>query len=79
MTERQVEENIAFIAGTYAGAIDEGVTTDRMEVTALDSVDNSETASWYVETEWAESYNAGEMSSTEFVTRVFLTLEPVEN
>ncbi|ATW87588.1 hypothetical protein halTADL_0790 [Halohasta litchfieldiae] len=78
-TEQQVVEDMGTITGVYAGAIDQGVTTDRMEVTALDPVDDSETASWYAETEWAESYNAGEMTADEFSMRVLLTLEEVEN
>jgi hypothetical protein len=78
-TEQQMVEDMGMIAGVYAGAIDQGVTTDRMEVTALDPVDDSETASWYAETEWAESYNAGEMTADEFSMRVLLTLEEVEN
>jgi len=48
---------------------------DRLEVTVLRPGDEFEVGDYYVETEWAEQYESGEITSEEFTQRVLDTIE----
>lgn len=72
-------EEMGYVAGGYVGAIEEGLTTERMEVTILDPDDGGPTAHWAVETEWASAYHAGEISMDDVADRAFETVEHVDD
>lgn len=76
-TEDEIVEEMGYITGAFAEAINMGLEVDRLEATALDIADEP-VSEWYVETEWAEAYNAGEMTANEVAMQALATLERVE-
>lgn len=73
--DNETLEEMGYVAGGYVGAIDDGLTTERMEVTVLDPETDEPTAYWTVETEWAREYHAGEISMNDVADRAFETFE----
>lgn len=76
-TETEFAEEMGYLVGAYAGVVDEGYGGERMDVTVL-AADGSTAGTFHAEREWAESYNAGEMSDEEYSQRVLQTLESNE-
>lgn len=74
-TNEEIVEEISYLVGTYADIVDDGLETDRMDVTATEPDDDSERAYWYVESDWAEAYTAGELSEEELLALVLETVE----
>lgn len=72
-TERELASEIGYVAGAYAGMVGEGHTSDRMEATIL-AASGEPAGTFYVEYEWAEAYENGEISDEEFSQRVISTL-----
>lgn len=73
--DNETLEEMGYIAGGYVGAIEDGLTTERMEVTVLDPETDEPTAYWTVETEWAREYHAGEITMNDVANRAFETFE----
>lgn len=77
LTEEEIVEEMGYITGAFAEAVEMGLEVERLHAIALDLTDTP-ISQWYVETEWAEAYNAGEISANELAMEAFLTLEPIE-
>lgn len=76
-TEQEIAGEMGYVAGAYAGMVNEGHTSDRMEAAILNT--NGERAgTFYVEYDWAEAYANDEISDEEFGQRVLSTLEAEE-
>lgn len=76
-TEEEIMEEMGYITGVFAEAVEFGLEVERLQATALDIFDEP-VSQWYVETEWAEAYNVGVMTADELALEALLTLEPVE-
>lgn len=75
-TESEIAGEMGYMVGAYTEAVNQGLSTDRMDVTALDRQDMSHISYWHVETEWANQYNDGQMTIDEVSARTLGTLEP---
>ncbi len=75
MTSEAVTSEIDVFAGVYARAIEEGLTTDRLEAFVLDPDDETLLDSFVIETEWAEAVSNDEISQEEYVERIVGTFE----
>ena len=73
--EGEIASEMGYISGAYIGLINRGLETEQMNVTALDWMDDSDLAYWYVETEWVEEYLDGDITEDELSIRILLTLE----
>jgi len=76
-TDAEVASEIAVVADVYAAAIDEGLTTTRLEATALDPDDMSVLDRFSIETAWVEAYLSGEIDRDGYYARVDETFESV--
>ncbi|SDJ65213.1 hypothetical protein [Natronorubrum texcoconense] len=76
-TEEEIGEEIGYATGAFAEAVNMGLEAERLEATALDLA-GEPISEWYIEREWAEAYNADEMSAVEVAIEALATLEPVE-
>lgn len=65
---------VAALAGAYAALVDAGYDAAALSISILDSAPSSYGVAT-VETEWAERYNAGELSAPEYGERVTGTIE----
>jgi hypothetical protein len=70
---------VGAISGGYASYVEQGdPPSEALEVEML-SVDGSRVAGYFtVETEWAEQYNAGEISDEQFSQNILNTIEAAE-
>ena len=73
--EGEIASEMGYISGAYIGLINRGLETEHMNVTALDWMDDSDLAYWYVETEWVDEYLDGDIDEDELSMRILLTLE----
>jgi len=76
-TEDEIIEEMGYVTGAFAEAVNMGLEVERLEATALD-IAGEPISEWYVETEWAEEYNAGEMTSNELALETMMTLEMID-
>ncbi|ELY56500.1 hypothetical protein C491_13212 [Natronococcus amylolyticus DSM 10524] len=78
-TAEQMAAEVGAISGGYASYVKEGdPPSEALEVQML-SVDGSQVAGHFtVETEWAEQYNAGEISDEQFSQNILNTVEAAE-
>lgn len=65
---------LELIAGIYAIAVERGFDRDATFV-AIDRDDGEELYDFEIKVEWAEAYNAGETSESEYIDTVEATLE----
>lgn len=76
-TEEEIVEEMGYVTGAFAEAINMGLEVERLEATALNIADEP-ISEWYVEAEWAEEYNAGEMTANELALETMMTLEMID-
>ncbi|MCL7416910.1 MAG: hypothetical protein M8354_03605 [Halalkalicoccus sp.] len=62
----------------YAGAIDEGLSTDRLDALGRAPDDGADLYSFAIETGWVEAYLADEIDQGEYLARIERTIELTE-
>ncbi|MEY7849447.1 hypothetical protein AB7C87_09665 [Natrarchaeobius sp. A-rgal3] len=78
-TEQEITSEIGSLSGAYIDVVEEGLETERMDVTAVDPEDGTPLVHWHVESAWADEYTAGTLSEEEVLQRVLGTLEPADD
>lgn len=73
--EGAVEAEGAIVAGSYADLTGDGYESDRLEVTIYQAATGERIADYHIESEWAQQYNDGEISSVEYEERVTETID----
>ncbi|WP_162993834.1 hypothetical protein [Halalkalicoccus subterraneus] len=73
--EEVVEAEGAIVAGSYADLTGEGYGSERLEATIYHATTGERIADYHIESEWAEQYNDGEISSAEYEERVTATID----
>lgn len=76
-TETAMAEELGHMVGAYAGVEDNGYDIDFM-LGYVFTADWKAAGSYQVQDAWIESYNAGDMTGEEVMTRVFNTIETYE-
>ncbi|WP_247001710.1 hypothetical protein [Halosolutus gelatinilyticus] len=76
-SEEGFTNEMAYLIGTYVDTVDAGLETERMDVTGVDSDDDSDHVYWHVESEWAKAYLDEELTEEDVFDRVFETVEVV--
>ena len=74
-TDEEAVEELSYLVGTYVDVVDDGLETDRLEATVIDSADDTPRATWHVESAWAEEYTEEELSEEELLALVLETID----
>jgi hypothetical protein len=72
-TREEVVTEMAYVAGYYADVVDDGWPVSALRATPTRS-DGVVIGEWRVESGWAESFNAGDLSDEEYLRKVLGTL-----
>lgn len=72
-TEEGIAGEIGTVAGVYRNNVVDGWDVDSLEVTVLDS-DEFPVGSYYIESQWVEELNSGEITQEEFLQRITDTI-----